>query len=185
MAHLFPQPAGKILHRAAHQPPVGTHLAVHLRQAGLGELGGHAEKTGHDHPERRARPADGNGDGHPRDVAQPDSRGQRRRKRLEGSHLALVVGGAVFAADDAVGVAHHAHVDEVEAQRQEHRRDDQPGDDERHLRFARKHIEENDLRQKTVDGVKKASIAASAAKACCGSNNSSHRAGLWYFMHSP
>jgi len=124
--------------------PVGTHFAVALRQRGLGEFGGHAEKARDDHPERGPWPADRNRDRDACDVAEPDRGGKRGGQRLERAHLALVVRRMVLASQHPESVTHHAQVDEAEAQGQVDRADYQPGDDERHRRFAGKHVVEDD-----------------------------------------
>jgi hypothetical protein len=49
----------------------------------FGEFRRHAQQTGEDHPERRARPADADGNRDTGDVAKPHSARQRRRQRLE------------------------------------------------------------------------------------------------------
>ncbi len=130
---------------------VRAHLAIALRQRRLGELGGHAEEAGDDHPERGTRPADGNRDRHASDIAEPDGGGERGGECLERTDLAAVVRGAVLAAQHGEGVTHHAQVDEAQAQGEIHRTDDEPGHDERHCRFTGKDVMEDDACQIAVD----------------------------------
>ena len=55
-------------------------------QRHLGKLGAHAQQGAHPHPEYRARPPDGDGAGHARDVARAHRGRQRRAHGLEGGH---------------------------------------------------------------------------------------------------
>jgi hypothetical protein len=62
----------QVLHGAAEHPLLAApDVAVHLPERALGELGGHPEEAGDDHPERRPRAAERDGNGHARDVAEP------------------------------------------------------------------------------------------------------------------
>ena len=149
---LLRQAARQVFHRPAHDMPVRAHLAVHLRQGGLGKLGGHAEETGDDHPEYRPWSPDTHRNGHPGDIPQSHRGRQRGGQCLEGRHFTRRALDLVLAAQDQVGMAKHAQVDEAHAYRQEGRAEHQPGHHEGHLAFAGQDVEKEGFGEKGVHG---------------------------------
>ena len=76
------------IHGPAYPVPGGRPLTEMHREEHFAELGGHAHKGRHPHPEQRARSPDVNGRGHAHDVSGPDVRGKRGHERVEGGNLA-------------------------------------------------------------------------------------------------
>ena len=79
-----------VVHGAAHVVALRVALPEMHRERDLGKLGAHAQQSAHPHPEHRARPADGDGAGHARDVARAHRGRQRRAHGLEGGHGAIL-----------------------------------------------------------------------------------------------
>ncbi len=120
----FAESLREVVHRAAHHPPIAPHVPVLLPQRALGELGGHAQQSGDDHPERRSRSTGGHGDRDAGDVPEPDRRRQRGGQRLKVAHLTRIRGVVVLPACDVDRVLERSEVDEAhlegEVDRAEH-----------------------------------------------------------------
>jgi hypothetical protein len=108
-------------------------------------LGGHAEQAAQDHPEGGAGTADGDGDGHARDVAEAHGAGDGGGEGLEVVDLA---GGAllvVLAAYDVDGELELAQLDEAEPAGEDDAGHDEPGDDQGKLGAGDRHGVGDDL----------------------------------------
>ena len=96
---LFGEALAQVVHRTAGNGAVLIFVAVMDAENALGELGGHAEQSGKDHPERGAGTAEIDRDTDTGDIAETDRAGKRGRQRLERRNLTGVVGIEIVAAD--------------------------------------------------------------------------------------
>ena len=127
-AQLF-EPFGDVIHRTARNRAVLIFVSVFDPECAFGELRCHAEQSGKDHPECRARPADSHGDSHAGDVAKPDSARKRGRQSLEVADFTCIVGIRIIALHQADGVPEEPELHESEVEREDRSGDNQPHDD--------------------------------------------------------
>ena len=151
---------GHVVHRAAAHRAVRANQPVFHRERDLGELGAHAEKPGDDHPERRARTAERDRHRDAADGAESHRARDRGRERLERRRLAGMIAARVVAADHLRGMPEATQVHEAERERADDAARNEPHEDERELRSADRHGEEDDLaepvghrRQPCIDGL--------------------------------
>ena len=83
------EPPGDVVGRAADDLPRLVLRLIELRQAGLAEVGGHAEKRGDPHPEDGSRASADQGGHGPHQVARPDLGSNGRGQGLERAHPGL------------------------------------------------------------------------------------------------
>ena len=119
----------QVVEGTAGDGAVGVHLAVLHAEGALGELGGHAEQAGQDHPEGGAGAAEGHRDADAGDVAEADGAGEGRGQRLEVRHLARVRFGRVPSPDNLQRGLESAELDEAEVEREDDTGRDQPRHD--------------------------------------------------------
>ena len=141
-------------HGTARYAAIGIFLAVFDAQCALGKLGGHAEETGHDHPESGARSTDGNGHRHVRDVAHADGAGDGGRESLEMGDFARFTGLVLLASHDTKGAVEAAYIDEAKVDGEKSGPCDQPDHDQRQFRVAHGNGVEDHLRGQVGHGLK-------------------------------
>src|SRR5690606_32095755 len=126
----FFQPVPQVVHRSPEHPAIGHDIAVLDPKGTLHTLGVHAQQTTEYHPKGGAGAPQGNGHGHPGNVAQADSTGYGSGKGLEVGHLSRSGRVVVFSLGKIQGMSKPTNIDKAHSDREKGGPKDQPDHDE-------------------------------------------------------